>query len=344
MTTFQAFLIAFIVTYLSEFFFKRMAFSLNIIDVPNHRKMHCQPVPLLGGLGIYAGVVSAYLFFPQNVRALLPVFLGGTIILYMGTYDDIKGLSARLRLIVQVLLALMVIAMGNRISFFPTHILGDIAEIIITVFWIVGVTNAFNYLDGLDGLAAGSAVLNLFCFLIILYRTGQFALGLSLAIFMGACLGFLPHNFLTKKKMFLGDAGSTFLGFTLACIAIKGNWAGDNIVKLSIPLLILGVPIFDMIFTTIMRIKEGKVRTVVEWLKYGGKDHFHHYLVDLGLTHFGAVMFIYYLTFSLGLSAIMVSNDTAWEGMLTLLQSSIIFGVIGILIVLGKRRHQAEEK
>jgi len=143
-----------------------------------------------------------------------------------------------------------------------------------------------------------------------------------------------------KKRMFLGDAGSTFLGFMIACIALKGDWAGDNVVRLSIPILILGVPIFDMIFTTIMRIKEEKVKNLVQWLKYGGKDHFHHYLVDLGLKENGAVLFIYYITFSLGLSAIMVSNDTAIEGVMTLLQSSIIFGVIGVLIVLGKKYHQ----
>jgi len=148
----------------------------------------------------------------------------------------------------------------------------------------------------------------------------------------------LTYNFLRKSGMFLGDAGSTFIGFCLACIAIHGNWAGDSMVKLFIPILILGVPIFDMIFTTVMRIKEQKIKNIIEWLKYGGKDHFHHYLVDLGLSQRGAVLFIYYITFSLGLSAIMVSNDSVIEGVMTILQSSIIFGVIGVLIVLGKKQ------
>ncbi|MDD5728967.1 MAG: MraY family glycosyltransferase, partial [Victivallales bacterium] len=233
----------------------------------------------------------------------------------------------------------MVISRGVRISFMPENVFGDIAEIVVTVIWIVGVTNAFNYLDGLDGLAAGSAIINLLVFLMILYRTGQFPLGLGIAMLAGACAGFLPHNFFGKNKMFLGDSGSMFLGFMLACVAITGDWAKDNVVKLSIPILILGVPIFDMIFTTIMRVKEKKVTNIIEWLRYGGKDHFHHYLVDLGLGPRGAVFFIYYLTFSLGLGAYMVSNDIALEGLLTVVQSSIIFGVIGVLIVLGKRRH-----
>jgi UDP-GlcNAc:undecaprenyl-phosphate GlcNAc-1-phosphate transferase len=131
-----------------------------------------------------------------------------------------------------------------------------------------------------------------------------------------------------------------FLGFNLAGLALIGNWAQDNIVKISIPILILGVPIFDMIFTTIMRIKEAKIKTLLEWLQYGGKDHFHHYLVDLGMQPIGAVVFIYFVTLSLGISAIMVSNDQAFEAFLTLTQASIIFGIIAALIVVG-RRHRS---
>jgi len=116
------------------------------------------------------------------------------------------------------------------------------------------------------------------------------------------------------------------------------------VVKICIPILVLGVPIFDMVFTTIMRIKEEKVKSFIEWLKYGGKDHFHHYLVDLGLLPSGAVIFIWAVTFSLGLSGIMLGNDNAWEGILTILQASIIFGIIGVLIVVGKRRRSGWRK
>ncbi|MFH1459690.1 MAG: MraY family glycosyltransferase [Candidatus Omnitrophota bacterium] len=343
METLKAFLIAFLVSLLVTPIFRKLAFTWDILDIPNHKKVHEDPIPLLGGLAIYIGVIVAFLFFPQSFRSILPIFISGSIILYMGTYDDIKGLSARVRIFIQVVLAAYVISTGLRVSFLPDNFVGNLAELMITIIWIVGVTNAYNYLDGLDGLATGSAVLNFLGFFIVLYQSGQFPLGLSLAIFAGACLGFLPQNFLSLKRMFLGDGGSTFIGFMLACLALKGNWASDNIVKLSIPILILGVPIFDMIFTTIMRIKEGKVRNIIEWLKYGGKDHFHHYLVDLGLKQRGSVFFIYYFTFSLGLSAIMVANDNAIEGILTLLQSSIIFGVIGILIVLGKKYHKEIE-
>jgi len=338
MKTITAFLISFLVVYLSTFLFRKIAVYFNILDVPSQKKIHAYPTPLLGGLSIYLGVVTTFLFFKQSFQDIWLIISGATIILYMGVLDDIRGLSASIRLYIQVIIAVVVVSLGVRVSFLPIGLWGDIGEFIVTVIWLVGVTNAFNYLDGMDGLATGSAALDFLWFFIILYSTGQFVLGLVAVIFMGACLGFLPHNFFNRQRIFLGDAGSTFLGFMLAGIAVVGNWATNNVVKLFIPILILGVPIFDMIFTTIMRIKEEKVKNLIEWLRYGGKDHFHHYLVDIGLSQSGAVLFIYYLTCSLGLGAVMVSNDTAIEGMLTLLQVSIIFGIIGVLIVVGRRR------
>lgn len=126
----------------------------------------------------------------------------------------------------------------------------------------------------------------------------------------------------------------------LAGIGVIGKWAEDSIVRVLIPVLILGVPVFDMIFTTIVRIKEEKAKTFVDWITFGGKDHFHHYLVYLGFLPLGAVLFIWTITFALGLSAVMVSNDKAWEGIITLFQALIIFAIIGVLMVIG-RRHRS---
>jgi UDP-GlcNAc:undecaprenyl-phosphate GlcNAc-1-phosphate transferase len=208
---------------------------------------------------------------------------------------------------------------------------------------MIGITNAFNYLDGLDGLAAGSAVINLACFGFILYGKGQLYLCVISLVLIGCCLGFLPYNF-KKKKIFLGDAGSTFLGFIIASIGLVGYWAVGDIIKISIPIIVLGVPIFDMVFTTVMRIKDRKIASVSEWLRYSGKDHFHHYLVDLGLPPLGAVIFIYITTLSLGISALMVSYHTKpLMAFLAILQASIIFAMIGILIVFGKMHHKAGE-
>jgi len=340
MKTLFAFSISFVITYITLPVLRALAFKLNILDIPTARKIHKVATPLLGGIAVYLGLIIGVAFNFDKLFIFLPLLLGATLILLLGLVNDIKELSAQARFISQLLIALGMVAMGVRISFLPEGAVWDIMEIVITVIWIVGVTNAYNYLDGLDGLAAGSAVVNLLCFGVVLYKTDQYTLGLLAVILMAACLGFLPYNF-RKEKIFLGEAGSTLLGFILAGIALLGNWADNNIVRISIPILILGVPIFDMIFTSVMRIKEGKVKTLLEWLRYGGKDHFHHYLVDMGFHHLGAVIFIYFVTFSLGLSAIMVSNDLAIEAFLTLSQAAIIFGIIAALIVAGKRQRRS---
>jgi UDP-GlcNAc:undecaprenyl-phosphate GlcNAc-1-phosphate transferase len=337
MKTLTVFLVSFLITYLSIPLFRKLAFRFEILDFPGGRKIHKEVTPLLGGMGIYLGLIVGLAFNTAYIKPFLPILIGATIVSIIGLVEDIKGLSAQARLLLQLAACLVVIGSGIRVSFLPNNFWGNIGEMVITVLWILGVTNAYNYLDGMDGLAAGSSAINLFFFAVILYSSGQFYLGLLSFVLMGACLGFLPYN-LRKDKVFLGETGSTLLGFILAAIALMGNWAQDNLVRLSIPVLILGVPIFDMIFTTIMRIKEEKIKTIIQWLQYGGKDHFHHYLVDIGLKPLGAVVFIFFITISLGISAVMVSNDVAIEGLLTLSQAAIIFGVIATLIVVGKRR------
>jgi len=321
---------------------KRLAFRFGIVDSPGGRKIHKEDTPLLGGVAIVLSVIICSFLKPYIVGKGLPLLIGGIIILLVNLIDDVRGLSARYRFLAETLVVLALIACGIRITFLPVGFWGNIGEILLTIIWFVGVTNAFNYLDGMDGLATGSACVNLFYFSLVLFLTGQDQIGFLALIILGACLGFLPHNF-KKATIFLGDAGSTFLGFMLAGMALLGSWAGNNIVKLCVPVLILGVPIFDMIFTTILRIKEGKVRNLTEWLRYSGRDHFHHYLVALGLSPIAAVVFIWTLTFALGLNAVMLSNDTALEGLLSLLHGGIIFGIIGVLIVVGKRRNNQEQ-
>jgi len=336
--------LSFVTAFFSGFFYKQLAFKLNIIDAPDEkRKIHTQPTPLLGGVSIYTALIVCVFINYGRFSSLMPIVLGATVMLLVNLLDDMRGLSARLRFVVELAVALLMIACGLKVTFLPHGFLGNLGEIVITLVWIVGLTNAFNYLDGMDGLAAGSAVINLAFFATILLMTKQASLALFALTLGAACLGFMPHNF-SKEKMFLGDSGSTLLGFILACLSLIGTWAEDNIVKISIPVLILGVPIFDMIFTTFMRIKDKKIKNVVEWLKYAGKDHFHHALVYVGLIPQHAVIFIWAITFSLGLSAVMVSNDAAWEGIVTLLQASIIFITIATLIVVGRHRKSGWRK
>lgn len=331
-------LFSFLVAYFSTFIFRKAAFKFNILDRPDDpRKVHKKPIPLLGGLAVYVGVMLGVGFSLDSLRFFAGIMAGATIILIVGLVDDAKGLSAQFRLIAQLLAALIVIGSGVRLSFLPPGLWGDTGEIVLTLIWIIGITNALNCLDGLDGLATGIAAISAAFFFVISYRSNQFALSLMSFLLIASCLGFLPHNF-KKAKIFLGDAGSTFIGFVLAGIAIIGNWAEDNVIRITVPILILGVPIFDMVFTTIMRIKEDKIHNVMEWFKYGGKDHFHHRLIDLGLGPTGAVFFIYFISISFGLSAIVVHREKAIVGILAILQAAIIFAGIAVLMVVGKRR------
>ncbi len=342
--TLAIFVLSGLVTFVSLFFLRRLAFALDILDYPGGRKVHKEATPLVGGMGLYLGLITGLFFYAGQLQPFLPVFIGAAVIFIIGMIEDIHGLSAPTRFILQTAVAVFVITHGIRISFLPNNLFGNVTEIVLTVVWLVGVTNAYNYLDGLDGLAAGSAVVNFSFFTWILFASAQYIPSKITMIFVAVCLGFLPHNFRKRGKVFLGEAGSTFLGFLLAATALAGNWAHDSLVKLFIPILILGVPIFDMIFTTVIRVKDAKVRSIVEWLRYGGKDHFHHYLVDLGLKPIHAVVFIWGVTASLGISAIMVTNDLAFEVFLSLCQAAIIFGVIAALIVVGKNRRSGWKK
>ncbi|MCX5708995.1 MAG: MraY family glycosyltransferase [Candidatus Omnitrophica bacterium] len=338
MKSFIVGMLSFIIALIIIPIIRKLAFKFEILDYPGGRKIHKHVTPLLGGLGIYLAVMVALISADGAMGLILPILIGSTLIFVLGLIEDVQGLSAQIRFVAQLIITLGMIFIGGlRIEFLPNNSWGNIVEVVLTIFWLVGLTNAYNYLDGLDGLAAGSAVINLFFFLVILYNTGQYSLGILAISLIGGCLAFLPYNLDKKNKIFLGEAGSTFLGFTLASLALQGSWAHDSMVRLFIPILILGVPIFDMVFTTIMRIKEEKVKNIVEWLEYGGKDHFHHYLVDAGLAPLGAVFFIYAINLSLGISSVMLSNDTVIEGLLSLYQAAIIFGVIATLMVVGKR-------
>jgi UDP-GlcNAc:undecaprenyl-phosphate GlcNAc-1-phosphate transferase len=340
-------LLSFLVSFVTAPILRKVALKWGIVDHPEVRKLQKEPVPLLGGaavyLGIFLGVAPIFLFARSLDGPTLVLLLAASLIFVASLIDDKKKLSARLRLVVQLAAALIVIGAGIRIDFLPNDVWGNAGEVLITLLWILGITNSFNYLDGIDGLCCGIGIICSFFFFVVLLSTGQIDLiFLPLAI-IGSCLGFLPSNF-RKEKMFLGDAGSICLGFLISGIALMGNWASDNIIKISVPILILGVPIFDMIFTTIMRVRENKIRTIVQWLEYAGRDHFHHYLMDLGLRSLGAVFFICSISISMGISAIIIAkSDRAFYGILTIFKGAIMFGLVAVLMVLGRRLHKTAE-
>jgi UDP-GlcNAc:undecaprenyl-phosphate GlcNAc-1-phosphate transferase len=325
--------------YVSLFFFRALALKFGVVDAPSEeRKIHSESIALLGGAGFVVGLMVV-LLVGKLMSGRVAILVSGALLMFaMNLVDDIRGLSARFRLFSEIAISLFVIfAADARISFLPSGLWGDTAEVVLTLVWFVGMLNAINYLDGMNGLAAGISMVSFSLFAFMLLYTREPSLGFLCVACAGVCLGFLPHNF-PKARMFMGDAGSTFLGFLLAGIGATGNWASNDVVRLAAPVLILAVPIFDMTYTTVMRIKEDKIHNVVEWLQYASRDHFHHTLVDLGLSKTQAVMFIWLTSLAMGLGGVLVRGATAEQGIVTIAQAVLVFGMVGILIAVGKKR------
>jgi UDP-GlcNAc:undecaprenyl-phosphate GlcNAc-1-phosphate transferase len=331
------FVFSFIIAFLSTKVIGRIAAKLKILDHPNERKIHKKPIPLLGGLAIFGSYVATIIFNFNFSIELKGVVIGGTIILIIGLIDDIKHIPATWKLISQVLASSVLILYGVKLSFLPNTWWGNAGEILLTVIWVVGITNAVNFFDGMDGLATGLTVIGSLSFFIVAEITGQSYLGFLTIALAGSCLGFLKFNF-KPASIFLGDAGSTFLGFTLAGIAVMGGWAEKNPkVALSLPIIILSVFIFDMIYITIARVWDGRVRSFKEWIEYTGKDHLHHRLLTLGFNETQTVLLIYLLAACLGLGGINLIATEDLRIYFEFIQAFFIFMIVVILMITGKK-------
>ncbi|OIN97948.1 hypothetical protein AUJ66_01900 [Candidatus Desantisbacteria bacterium CG1_02_38_46] len=335
---FLMFLISFSVSYFLTPLVRFVAIKLKVLDYPNQRKKHQIPTPLLGGIAVYVAYAVSILWNLEFSLELKGIAVGSTIILLIGVIDDWKNLPAGIKLAGHIAAASIVIFWGgSTISFIPHWPCEKILEIIISYFWLAGVTTAFNCMDGVDGLATGLGIISGVCFFAIAYLTHQSYLGFLSIALIGACAGFLRHNW-KPASIFLGDGGSNFIGFVLAGLALLGSWSDTNpMVSLGIPLLILAVPIFDMVYITASRIKNGNVRNLHQWIEYVGRDHFHHRLINLGFGERGAVIFIYFLSLSLGISAIAISRTGFREVILLLTQAIIILLIITSVMVVGRK-------
>jgi len=253
-----AFLISSILSFGTTPLAKRVAYLIGAIDIPkDNRRMHKKPVPRCGGLAIIFGFMASVLCFGPPTRQLAATMIGAGIIAIMGVIDDCKNLDAKLKFAVQIVAALIVVyggdfkieAMTNPNIFsnspyivFPWWISG-----IITVLWVVFITNAVNFIDGLDGLAAGVSAIMSVSLVFIAIKSGDYSVAVMGIALMGACFGFLPFNF-NPARIFMGDTGSTFLGFMLASLSIQGAFKSYAIISFAVPLLILGLPLFDAMF------------------------------------------------------------------------------------------------
>src|SRR5512133_753817 len=241
-----------------------IAGKAGIVDAPGGRKIHDRVTPLLGGVAVIVSFVSALLAnMILDARDLI-LITGGTVVAMVGLIDDWKSIRARYKLVIQIVVVIILIRSGIILELFPTQTTwGYLLNALLSIIWVVGLTNAMNFIDGMDGLATGvSAIISLFLGLVA-FQTDQPFMGWIAIAMLGSCLGFLPFNFSPGRpaSIFLGDAGSTFFGFVLASLAIKAAWADNNpIVSFATPILIFWILIYDMAYITVERIISGKVK------------------------------------------------------------------------------------
>ncbi len=317
----------------------RFGLAAGLVDQPAERKIHRAPTPRIGGAAVFLGFVVALLVNSILADWMVAILFAGSLLLVVGIIDDARDLPAWVKLAVQLVGAGMVIYSGKVLTLFPDGPWGTTINVALTLLWIVGITNAFNFFDGMDGLASGLAILIAFFMGVVAFDTYQAGLGWVAVAIIGAGMGFLPYNFRRRgqARIFLGDGGSTFLGFTLACLAVKGNWANYNpIVSFSNPLLIFGILIYDMIHISVERVLTGKVSTVKEWIDYVGKDHLHHRLERALGNRKASVAMIFALTITLGLAAIVLRKADTTEAIMLLTQAALIVIIITILEQRGR--------
>ena len=316
--------------------FAWIAKKLNILDIPDERKLHSEVTPLLGGAAVFIGFGVAILTNGIFSKPILVILIASLILFSVGILDDFKEISAGIKLLAQLVCTLLVMSCGIVLRVVPAD-LGLIATIgnsILTVFWIIGISNAMNFFDGMDGLAAGLGALISFFLCVVAFQTAQPFLGWIAVAMLGGCLGFLPFNLRSKKNaaVFLGDAGSIVIGFVLACVAVYGDWSESNpVVALVSPVLIFWILIFDMVHITVDRILTGKVKNFKQWIEYVGKDHLHHRLANVLGGKRQSVLFIYLLSLCLGTSAVVLRNARPTDAILLIIQASIMVVLITVL-------------
>ena len=314
----------------------KMAFIVGAVDIPkDNRRMHDHPIPRMGGLAIaIAFLLSAFLFVEMD-RELQGILLGGILILVLGILDDCMTLPALPKFVVQIAAAIIAVSHGcvvqyvtNPFPFIPVESfdLGLLAAP-FTVLWIVTMTNAVNFIDGLDGLAVGVSGISVATMLVIALIVAEQNVAVIFAALLGACLGFIPFNF-NPAKIFMGDTGSTFLGFLLATLSVQGLFKLYAMISFAVPFIILGVPFFDICFAVIRRLLRHQNPMTAD------RGHIHHRLIDMGFSQKQSVAIIYMLTGILGIAAVLLTGSGG-EKFLIGLSALGIVALLAIMVIYG---------
>jgi UDP-GlcNAc:undecaprenyl-phosphate GlcNAc-1-phosphate transferase len=355
---FGLFAVSFLFSLVLTPLFRSVALKFNILDIPSTRKIHISPKPLFGGLAFYFSFILTILLgliilkffwdspylkliipqsiigkippFQREIFKILPIVLGGTLVMIIGLIDDIKGMNAYVKLFFTTVVGILMVFLGVRITLFmPNPFFGGL----LTVLWFVLLMNSFNLMDNMDGLACGVALVATFIFVGITSLQYQFFTSYILVIFAGVLAGFLIFNWY-PSSIFMGDAGSMWIGFMLATLTIMSTFYCEGkptLLPVVMPLLILGVPIFDTVSVVLIRLSRKKPLFV------GDKNHFSHRLVQLGMTQPQAVAFVYLVTFCIGINATLLFAVGKLGATVILLQAVVIFVIIALLEHTGRK-------
>ena len=287
--------LALLLSLILTLFVRWLGIRWGLTDNPGGRKSHARPIPFVGGVSIFLAFMIPSLLTLRQDAPVHGVLLPAALIFLMGLVDDVRGLPAWFRLVGQFLACGLLVRAGIVVKLFPMewHGLPTVwLNIGITVFGVIGITNALNFMDNMDGLAAGVVCLCCLGFFGVAWWTGQRFLGVYAVALVGSCLGFLAFN-VRPASVFMGDSGSTFLGFSLAALAVMGSWSESRFIACSIPVTALSLLIFDTTLTTILRIQTGKVRSLREWIDFAGQDHLSHRMAEISKDPGKAVLMIH---------------------------------------------------
>ena len=349
-----AFMLALITTFVITPYTIKLAKKVGAVDTPKDaRRINKVTMPRLGGLAIIAGFIVSIIYLliilsventinlleDNNHMKLIGFLIGGLIISIVCFIDDLRNLPPMAKLITQIIAAIIVVAFGLRIQNINIPFLYKIGlpnafSIILTIGWIVGITNAINLIDGLDGLSSGVALISCVSMLVIFALNGSPIIAILLITALaGALSGFLPFNF-NPAKTFMGDAGSNFLGYCLAVISIFGVAKTYTLVVIVAPLIVLALPVVDTIVAIIRRIIKGKS---IKAIMMADKGHLHHTLLKHGFTQKEAVFIMYGVTAALGLFAIILMESGIWKALSFLL-------MLIALVAIGYKNFKREDE
>ncbi|UFT98875.1 undecaprenyl/decaprenyl-phosphate alpha-N-acetylglucosaminyl 1-phosphate transferase [Radiobacillus kanasensis] len=322
---FVAGLACFILSLIITPFVKKVALRIGATDKPSQRKVHVKLMPRLGGLAIFSSFIIGFVLFSEKNFNWIPIIIGLFIITLLGVLDDKFELPAKIKFGVQLLVAIITVIGGIQIEFITIPFLDRIEfgylSIPITILWIVGVTNAINLIDGLDGLAAGVSSIALLTISGMAISLGNTFVALLGIMLLSSTLGFLVYNFY-PAKIFMGDTGSLLLGYMISVLSLMGLYKNVTFFSLLIPVIILGVPLLDTFFAIIRRIIQRKPLSAPD------KLHLHHCLLGLGYSHRQTVLLIYAISGLFSVAAIIFSRTTMWGSTITIVVLLILTELI----------------